>query len=688
MAEAAAEDEPPTKKRTLSSRLLAVSGDECKLGTSSQKLLLIHQRQQIETLEAELAHEISSRRLHEQQSLQTVRRLEQHLELVKKDAAAEQKLLTERLTAKEERIEQLTLSRDQTRQLNQQLEYKLQEVDEQLMEATSNRDPHRIELLEEKLEAAEQREEQYQQELESLRREMEQRLHTLVAVHEQGTQIQQRLVEEAPPEILTALSKSRTQLAEQERINRHWQRQLEKAQKRHSQLLKEMESLQKQASAAVAWKKERDVAVHELNVAAAELAAWQDFGRDANAWMHRNASSSLSSKKTGPPEVSTIRRFVETAQLSVENASKQNEMLRTRCDELQQKLTAEQEKNRILTDVVADRRPQEAEYQSRLAALQEQLQAALRQSELYQRENESLQTLMQTFELQIMMGQKKKQQGGGGDDAPEQPQNPALQTLRVQLEAAQGRCQEWQTTHDALTKDLVELKQSEDALRSELDRVKEKFGKLRDALTTERDKVTDAEARAVAAETLAARGSFDPATTRVLHFTATPMEALLKEEVAVLKRQLEVKAASSAGGGSAATAGLEPGKLHERLQQTFKEQIALFRDGVHLITGFKIDMLNYGSEQPLFRLRSVFAEHEDDHLMFQWPRAAKPQQGRNTSSSSSSVATAEGLNLLSTDFAKSLTRTPPYDYMTKYNSMPAFTASLQLTLFEKQTMMM
>jgi hypothetical protein len=187
---------------------------------------------------------------------------------------------------------------------------------------------------------------------------------------------------------------------------------------------------------------------------------------------------------------------------------------------------------------------------------------------------------------------------------------------------------------------------------------------------------------------LAARGSFDPATTRVLHFTATPMEALLKEEVAVLKRQLEAKAAaSSAGGVAAATAGLEPGKLHERLQQTFKEQIALFRDGVHLITGFKIDMLNYGSEQPLFRLRSVFAEHEDDHLMFQWPRAAKQQPGRNTSSSSS-VATAEGLNLLSTDFAKSLTRTPPYDYMTKYNSMPAFTASLQLTLFEKQTMMM
>jgi DNA repair exonuclease SbcCD ATPase subunit len=467
--------------------------------------------------------------------------------------------------------------------------------------------------------------------------------------------IQQRLVETAPPEILSELSRARIKLAEQERINRTLKRHAEDAHTRHLQLLGEIESLQKKVSSAGTLTSERDAAVHDLNVALAELTAWKEFGRDANLWMKRTSTS--------PPEVSSVRRFLETAQVSVENCSKKNELLSTRCEELQQKLTTEQQKSRRLGDAVHDQKPKEADWESRLAAVQEQWKAAVRQSELYQRENESLQTLMQTFELQ--MDKKRSKEGG------DQQLDPSLQTLRIQLEAAEGRCKEWQTSHETLTMDLADIKKSEDALKDELERVKEKFGKLREALTAEREKVTDAEARVVVAEQLAANGSFNPSMTRVLHFTETPMEATLKEEVAVLKRQLEAKAVSTG------RAGVEPGKLHERLQQTFKEQIALYRDGVHLITGFKIDMLNYGSEQPKFRLRSMFAEHEDDDLMLQWPRA---KQGK--------AEAVERLNLLSTDFAKSLTRTPPYDYMTKYNSMPAFTASLQLSLFEKQTMMM
>jgi hypothetical protein len=45
------------------------------------------------------------------------------------------------------------------------------------------------------------------------------------------------------------------------------------------------------------------------------------------------------------------------------------------------------------------------------------------------------------------------------------------------------------------------------------------------------------------------------------------------------------------------------------------------------------------------------------------------------------------LDILNTDLAKILATTPSYDYMTKFNSLPAFLASVQLSLFEKQTVM-
>jgi hypothetical protein len=38
--------------------------------------------------------------------------------------------------------------------------------------------------------------------------------------------------------------------------------------------------------------------------------------------------------------------------------------------------------------------------------------------------------------------------------------------------------------------------------------------------------------------------------------------------------------------------------------------------------------------------------------------------------------------------AKVLATTPSYEYMSKFQSMPAFLASVQLNLFEKQTVMM
>jgi hypothetical protein len=184
-----------------------------------------------------------------------------------------------------------------------------------------------------------------------------------------------------------------------------------------------------------------------------------------------------------------------------------------------------------------------------------------------------------------------------------------------------------------------------------------------------RSRVERAEERANQAEVLAGKGSFNPDVTRILHFQETPLVEALKEEVEVLKRQLE-----SAKGEKAAakhSVAVDPDKLNQRLKENFKEQISLFREGVYLMTGFKVDMLP-GCDRPTFRVRSVFAENEEDQLLLKWPKSEQ----------------VTSLDILNTDLAKVLATTPSYDYMTKLHSLPAFMASVQLSLFEKQTVLM
>mmetsp|Transcript_24024 Transcript_24024/g.49932 ORF Transcript_24024/g.49932 Transcript_24024/m.49932 type:complete len:239 (+) Transcript_24024:455-1171(+) len=235
----------------------------------------------------------------------------------------------------------------------------------------------------------------------------------------------------------------------------------------------------------------------------------------------------------------------------------------------------------------------------------------------------------------------------------------SLATAREELKLVKGE-------KDRLSKEV------EDS-QTELERVKDKFGKLRDALHAERAKAEEAVQRANDAEALAGKGSFNPETTRVLHLEQTPLMESLKEEIKVLQRQL-VEAGKNK---SSVSAQHDPAKLNKRLKENFKEQIALFREGVYLMTGYKIDMLPT-TDRPTFRVRSMFAEQEDDHLMLKWPK-------ENTDGDSGGVSS---LDILNTDLAKTLTTTQSYQYMTKFHSLPAFMASVQLHFFEKQTMMM
>ena len=119
-------------------------------------------------------------------------------------------------------------------------------------------------------------------------------------------------------------------------------------------------------------------------------------------------------------------------------------------------------------------------------------------------------------------------------------------------------------------------------------------------------------------------------------------------------------------------ASLDAQKLHKRLKERFKEQIGLFREGVYLLTGCKIDMSFSDSDCPHFKVRSMYSEREEDHLMFKWRRKKGVEDN--------------DLDLMSTDLAQLLMNDASAIYMTKFRSVPAFMASVTLGLFEKQTM--
>jgi hypothetical protein len=68
----------------------------------------------------------------------------------------------------------------------------------------------------------------------------------------------------------------------------------------------------------------------------------------------------------------------------------------------------------------------------------------------------------------------------------------------------------------------------------------------------------------------------------------------------------------------------------------------------------------------------VYSEQEEDHLMLKWPKGEE----------------IASLDILNTDLARVLSTSPSYDYINKFQSLPAFLASVQLSLFEKQTVMM
>jgi mitotic spindle assembly checkpoint protein MAD1 len=389
----------------------------------------------------------------------------------------------------------------------------------------------------------------------------------------------------------------------------------------------------------------------------AELKSWKEFGTSMGTVLAKDKP--LSSDPNVPPEVSVVKRYLNEATKRADESENENKHLKKQLDKSEETIKKLENTSRDFERKETSLKKEQQDMEKRIELLEKQIKILKGQEGVWRREVDSLRAIVKTFD-ELPLGKDSTPSSGAS--------HASVCMLESSLDAARDEIKILKEAQDGLKKDLDAAVSEKAELQKTHNAVLEKFAKLRDAVYAERAKVEKAEERACKAEELAGKGSFNPETTRVLHLQQNPLTEAFIQEMDVLRRQVE--ALSKGKQNKSTTTDVDPDKLHQRLKESFKEQIGRFREGVYLMTGFKIDMIP-DNDRPRFKVRSLFAEDEKDHLMFKWP------EGKDVQS----------LDMMATEHAKLLTTTPSYEYVTRCHSIPAFLASVQLSLFEKQTMM-
>jgi mitotic spindle assembly checkpoint protein MAD1 len=613
---------------------------------------------ELETIKAELEHERSLRALDAKRAQQLQQRLERQVEFAVEEAKEAKTLLEEIGDESENHIEQLREARKEA--LMELRECQLQLEEERTMAATEalEEDP-KCARLEAELDAQEEENDMLREQFNELKEELAEvsQGQRKSVPPDENEAPGEGASSQAPPEVLRELNRVRINLAEAERKNRQFRRAAEEYQKKAKQLVHERET----AQAATARVKHVEKELRDLNEAhestLAEMKSWKDFGKSMEKIVVKETSHDDSIPDI-PPEVTTVKRFLDESQKRAEDAETARIATQKKLEMANETISKLEILSRESAMKESRWTQERKDMESKVEQSNRQLHLLNAREQIWKREADSLRSLVKSFDDLPLSPMKSS--------ASLAPQG-SLRALEVSLETSREEINVLKEAQERMQSDLDASSSSKEELQNKHNTVMEKFGKLREAVYAEREKVEKAEARACQAESLAGKGSFDPEQTRVLHLKRNPLMEAFKEEVAVLRRQVE---ALSGDKSKVVAPDVDPNKLHQRLKESFKEQIGRFREGVYLMTGYKVDMIP-GNDRPMFRVRSIFAEREEDHLMLKWP------DGDNVSS----------LDILNTDMAKVLTTTPSYDYMTKFHSLPAFMASVQLSLFEKQTMM-
>lgn len=632
---------------------------------------------EIKTLRAELEHSQQIRSIERKNADRSEQRLRRQLADALEEAE-ENKELIESLREELDRFnEQMEESREEWRERiqwyeeqweDQQQQQQLDDADYNdsavsnkkcgMLEKRLNAKDNQIEALEEKLKAALQDAAAARQEL-----------------HEKISEQQQSNSGNGGSGLSDENSSSsrdvRIKIAEVERDNRQLKRQNDDMKERLKEMIQHKERATTSQRRIKQLEKELQSATHQVEEGAETQRRWMEFRNEiVQEVLIEGAVANVGNSSSLPPEISTVVRKFQTLKHKVKDLegekSRINQLSEAhlrRCKVLEAQLG---EKNEALSRLEKDL----GDSRANVDQLELENRKVLAQEKIWKRETDELRSLLDTYDRQETAQSKmptKATENAAG--------------LQISLRSARDEIK-------LLTDANKKLETTLDTVKSEHERVLEKFQKLRSALMEERAKAESAEARACQAESLAGKGSYNAETTRVVHLENNPLMEAVREkfqtEIDALKLQLEAAQdgrpsksptvgtttpASSRGSLGSAGTDVDVQKMHTRLKERFRMQIALFREGVYLLTGFKIDMIDADSDSPQFRVRSVYGEREGDHLMFRWPKKKQT------------------LEIMGTEMAQLLMseRSPCSVYIRQYNSFPAFLASVTMQLFDQQT---
>ncbi|KAL7541501.1 hypothetical protein ACHAXR_011330 [Thalassiosira sp. AJA248-18] len=475
----------------------------------------------------------------------------------------------------------------------------------------------------------------------------------------------------------------RIKVAETERANRELQRQNESMKSRVQDMIQHKERAASSQRRVLQLEKELQHVTRQMEEGMEAHRRWMKFRNEIveEGLVGENDEMITADEGGVPPEIATVVRkfqsFKRKTKLQEDEIARVTQLAEAhlrRCKVLETQLNEKSQSVSLLDKTV---KAQEAT----INQLELENRKIVSQQNIWKRESEGMRSLLDTYEQQETKSPMSKRTNADG--------------LQLSLNSAREEVKLLSETNDKLELTIEELRNEQQTAKAEHDRVLEKFGKLRNALMEERAKAEAAEGRACQAETLAGKGSYNDETTRVLHLKSNPLMDAVREkyqgEIESLERRLEeAEAAASAPGGGGGTTTPVPSKgssrgsfgsagsrdsvdvqkLHSRLKEQFRNQIALFRQGVYLITGFKIDMSQGESDCQIFTVRSLYGEREDDHLKFKWSPKKKNK-----------------LDMLNTDMAHLLMKGASGVYVKEHGSWPGFMASVTLQLFDQQTLL-
>jgi mitotic spindle assembly checkpoint protein MAD1 len=476
----------------------------------------------------------------------------------------------------------------------------------------------------------------------------------------------------APLAIMTELNGTRIKLAQAKTENRQLSRQVKEL-SRKAQLVTEQREVAKRAQHRCEKLELENKSLrkdHDSHLA--HKRQWDSFRREIDQTFSdtNGPSNNNNTDNSHPPEIATVLRHVKALKQHISRIKKERSGLQGNLDSSNRHISVLEQQAKEDGSAVQKYQIEIKELRTKMEASEDALRRVQAQEIIVQREADNLRDLLKTYEqkesqLSSMRGSESKNPGD-----TEMHESPTVKGLQVSLESTRDQLKVLTEQHKTLTEEVDPLRKQLKDMETEHERVKKKFGLLRDALMVERAKAERAEEQAHEAERLAGKGSFNTDTTRVLHLGSNPLSQAIREkyeaEIKILQRSL----ANSGSNQQSADAALDAEKSIARLKEFFREQSAKFREAVYQITGCKIEMIPEGpDEKGRFKVRSMYGEREEDHLLFRWAGNSKT------------------IDLMSSDQAEKLFKTDVGLYITKFKSIPGFVSSLTLQLLENQTML-